>query len=141
MKLSEFVDRALDVPFVEKGRSFEGWDCWGLICVAYCELYGVELLSHTGEYSSTRRREELQTLITTRRELDGWVLHDPYEPGDVVLMKIMGRNCHTGLMLPNMWMLHVLDDVAAVVEQIDRAPWWTDQYNKIEGIYRHVRRV
>jgi len=139
MDLAEFTDRALDAPFFQKGRSFEGWDCWGLIYVAYRELYDIELPLYTGEYTSTRRREELQVLISTQM-VDDWVLHDPHEPGDVALVRMLGRNCHIGLMLPNWFMLHVQDGVSAIIEQIDRAPWRTDQYDKVEGIYRHARR-
>lgn len=140
MEFSEFVDRALDVPFVEKGRSFGGWDCWGLIYVAYRELYGIELPRYTGDYGSTRRREELQVLIKTKM-VGTWVPRDPHEIGDVALVQMLGRNCHMGLMLQKMLMLHVQDGVNATVEQIDRAPWRAEQYNKIEGIYRHVLRA
>lgn len=140
MDLVEFTDRALDVPFIEKGRDYEGWDCWGLIYVAYRDLYNIELPVYTGEYNSTRRREELQGLIT-RRKAGTWELRDPYEPGDVALVKMLGRNCHVGLMLPDMYMLHVQDHVQAVVEKIDRPPWRDKEYNKVEGIYRHVDRA
>ncbi len=140
MQIAEFVDLALDVPFVEKGRSFDGWDCWGLIYVAYNELYGIQLPDGAEEYSSTRRREELQSLIATGMIIS-WEPCDPHEPGDVALLRMMGRSCHVGLMLHDMWMLHVQAGVNAIVEQIDRAPWRTDNYNKIEGIYHHARRA
>ncbi len=138
MNLVEFTDRALDVPFVDKGRSFEGWDCWGLIYVAYREVFDINLLDGSDEYSSTRRRRELQSALA-RCKGDDWVLANPYEPGDVALVDFLGKSCHVGLMLPDMYMLHVQDDVVAI-EQIDRHPWHTDQYDKVEGIYRHVER-
>ncbi len=140
MDLAEFTDRALDVPFIEKGRSYEGWDCWGLIYMAYQDLFSIQLPEYTGEYNSTRRREELQGLIT-RRKISDWELHSPHEPGDVALVKMLGRNCHVGLMLPDMYMLHVQDGVQAIVEQIDRPPWRDKNYDKVEGIYRHVHRA
>lgn len=139
MHLAEFTDRALDVPFLERGRSYEGWDCWGLVYVAYQDLFGIELPLGTGEYQSTRRREELQSLIAARKD-ELWELHDPHEPGDVALVRMMGRACHVGLMLDGWNMLHVQDGVAAIVEPIDCPPWRCAEYNKVEGVYRHVGR-
>ncbi len=137
MTLDEFVNRALDVPFEERGRSYDGWDCWGLIYVAYRDLYEIELPTYTGEYHSTRRREELQDLIA-QRKMGGWKLSDPHRPGDVALVHMMGRNCHVGLMLSGWDMLHVQAGVSVVVEPIDRPPWRDREYDKVEGIYRYV---
>ncbi len=139
MRLPEFTDRALDVPFLEKGRSYDGWDCWGLVCVAYRDLYDIDLPELTGEYNSTRRREELQGLIAARKH-EVWEVHDPHGPGDVAIVRMMGRACHVGIMLEGWNMLHVQDGVAAIVEPIDRPPWRCADYDKVEGIYRHVDR-
>lgn len=140
MDLMQFVDRAMDVPFLEVGRDYAGWDCYGLIYMAYKDIYSIHLPLATGEYNSTRRREELQALLAIHREGE-WKLHDPYEPGDVALVKMLGRNCHIGLMLPDMYMLHVQHGVEAVVERIDRPPWRDEGYDKVEGVYRHVLRA
>lgn len=139
MFLYEFVNRALDVPFEEKGRSYDGWDCWGLIYVAYRDIYNIDLPLYTGEYQSTRRREELQNLISMEKTTT-WELHDPHEPGDVAVVKMMGRACHTGLMLSDWNMLHVQDKVAAIIEPINCPPWRDKAYDKVEGIYRHANR-
>ncbi len=137
MTLDEFVNRALDVPFEVKGRSYDGWDCWGLIYVAYRDIYEIELPTYIGEYQSTRRREDLQNLIT-QRKMRGWELNDPHQTGNVALVRMMGRNCHVGLMLSGWNMLHVQDNVLAAIEPIDRPPWQDKAYNKVEGIYRYV---
>lgn len=137
MTLDEFVDRALDVPFEEKGRSYDGWDCYGLIYVAYRDVYGVILPTYTGEYQSTRRREELQALIK-KGKMEGWVLNDPHQSGNVALVRMMGCDCHIGLMLSGWDMLHVVDGISAAIEPIDRPPWRDKTYNKVEGIYRYV---
>lgn len=139
MDLDEFIDRALDVPFKEKGRSYDGWDCWGLIYVAYRDIYNIDLPEGTGEYHSTRRREELQNIIA-RKKTEIWELHDPHEPGDVALVQMMGRNCHIGLMLKAWNMLHVQYKVGPIIEPINCSPWRCAAYDKIEGIYRHVDR-
>jgi cell wall-associated NlpC family hydrolase len=137
MTLDEFVNRALDVPFKEKGRSYDGWDCWGLIYVAYRDVYETTLPIYTGEYHSTRRREELQNLIT-QRKMGGWKLNNPHQPGNVALVRMMGRDCHIGLMLSGWDMLHVVSGVSAAIEPINRPPWRDEAYDKVEGIYRYV---
>ncbi len=139
MLINEFIERSWDVPFKEKGRSYDGWDCWGLIYVAYRDIYNINLPELTGEYSSTRRREELQSLITRKKD-EVWKLHDPHEPGDVAIVRMMGRACHTGLMLEGWNMLHVQDKVAAIIEPINCPPWRSAEYDKVEGIYQHVDR-
>ena len=138
MILDEFVNRALNVPFEEKGRSYDGWDCWGLIYVAYRDVYEIELPTHTGGYNSTRRREELRDLIMQKKD-ESWKLSDPHQPGDVAIVRMMGRDCHVGLMLSNWDMLHVQEDVSVCIEPINRPPWKDKVYDKVEGIYRYVR--
>lgn len=137
LAVAEFAERAMDVPFQEKGRSYDGWDCWGLVYVFYKEVAGVELPLYTGDYKSTRRRVELQNLITTEKN-DAWKLVDPHDVGDVAVVRMMGRYCHTGVMLADNYMLHVQELVGAVCERIDRPPWRDASYDKVEGIYRYV---
>ncbi len=137
MTLDEFVNRAMDVPFEEKGRSYEGWDCYGLIYIAYRDVYGINLPVCSDGYQSTRLRTQLQNLIS-RRKVENWELNDPHQPGDVALVRMMGRDCHVGLMLSGWNMLHVVDRISTAIEPIDRPPWRDKTYNKIEGIYRYV---
>ncbi len=137
MDLDEFVNRALDVPFEERGRSYSGWDCYGLIYIAYRDVYGINLPVCSDGYHSTREREKLQDLIV-QGKIEDWELNDPHQPGDVALVRIMGRDCHVGLMLSEWDMLHVMDRVSAAIEPIDRPPWRDKAYDKVEGIYRYV---
>lgn len=37
------AERHLRVPFVDRGRSFAGWDCWGLVMVLTRHHAGVEM--------------------------------------------------------------------------------------------------
>lgn len=40
---SDFVDRALHVPYVEGGGSFVGADCWGIVELYYRHVLGIDL--------------------------------------------------------------------------------------------------
>ena len=43
MDINEFCRKSVGVPFLQHGRDWYAWDCWGLICVAYKELFGIIL--------------------------------------------------------------------------------------------------
>lgn len=140
MTLETFADEAIIVPFEEGGRSWDGWDCWGVLYVAYKECLGVELPTYSGEYTSTRRREELAKLIEHRRT--DWVEVDSPKPFDAVLLDMMGRPCHVGLMLDDNLFIHSSEKSMTAVEDLRKAPWsGTGFVSKIEGYYRHVSRL
>lgn len=137
MNIEMFTDLALDTPFLEKGRSYVGWDCWGLIYVAYKEIFNVDLPLYTDGYKSTRRREELQSLIS-KSVLGNWEKVEEYIPGDVAVVRMLGRDCHVGLMLKDRHILHVQERVGVVIENLDQPPWKDKNYDKLEGIYHYV---
>lgn len=141
MTLPEFLDRAITVPFDEKGRSWDGWDCWGVPYLAFREVLGVELPEHTGEYSSTRRLKELRDLIDRNRRAE-WVEVDEPCAMDCVVLYMMGEASHIGLMIDDRGnFLHVEAKCMAMVENVNDRAWRGPGYDKIEGFYRHVSRT
>lgn len=139
MKLSEFADIAVSVPFVEFGRDYNGWDCWGLVFCGQRDVFGRIMPSYAGEYGSTSRRDELKRLIAMHREeRTDWALVEEPRAGDVVLLEMLGRACHIGMMLDHRNVLHTEVRCNTVVERIDREPWRGNGYDKIEGVYRYV---
>lgn len=135
--LAEFIDRAMDVPFVEGGRDYDGWDCWGLVVCCQRDVYGRILPSHSGEYGSTARRDELKALIERdKTETDLWELVDEPETGCLVLLYLYGRPCHIGVMVDHRNVLHTEAKCNTVTQRIDRTPWRGEGYDKVEGYYR-----
>lgn len=139
MTLEEFALKALPVPFVEHGRDYDGWDCWGLVRCGLRDVMGIELPSYAGDYGSTERLDELQTLVEAHR--DPWHRIDlaraAARPCDVVLLRVMGRACHVGLLLDGHKALHTEARRGTFVEDLRGAMW----AGKIEGVYRHERLV
>lgn len=140
MSLEEFAGKALDVPFLEKGRSYEGWDCWGLVFCCYRDVYGITLPSMADQYGSVKRLKELAALVDANHE--DWLSTDDPQPGNVAILNMSQHSCHVGVMLSPRMVLHI-EEVSttsdfAVVEEIDRAPWQGVNYNNVEGIYRYV---
>lgn len=52
------------IPFVDKGRSFEGVDCWGLVWLIYRELWGVELPDYLDAYDTFKDHERIAEVFT-----------------------------------------------------------------------------
>lgn len=135
--LLEFAARAVRVPFVKRGRSYDGWDCWGLIYVAYRDVLGKTIYDGADQYDDTgstpRSREQLNELF--RANMAEWSRVDGLpRPTDVALFNVAGRPLHVGLMLDQRRMLHCEEKIGTFVERIDGAAW----ARRLEGIYRHV---
>lgn len=129
--LGEFVRRALPVPFVEKGRDFSGWDCYGLVHCAYREIYGVELPAYL-EYDSTREYEQLRSLIATAKPL--WTPVKDCQVGDVALFTISGQPIHVALVVDRRNALHAESKLGTFLEPIRGVVWG----KRLEGIYRYA---
>ena len=89
MTPDEFAARAIRVPFVDKGRDWDAWDCWGMVYVFHRDVLGVALPSYTEHYQdagdSPETRKALRDLIAA--SMGAWRRVETPEPGDVVLIK------------------------------------------------------
>ena len=61
--IDEFIVKAIKVPFVDKGREYSGWDCWGSVCCFYRDVKGVILPQYL-DYDSSTEYRQLQELIS-----------------------------------------------------------------------------
>lgn len=95
MTATEFVRRAVGIPWVRWGSAWDGADCYGLI-VLYCrEVLGIEL----GDVPQT-------DIAAGFAEASGWVACGP-EDGAVGWMAWRdGAPSHCGIVLPGGSMLH-----------------------------------
>jgi len=138
MQLSQFIDKALEVPFLDRGRSWMGWDCWGLVYMAYREVRNINLPYYTGQYSSSIRRNELNNLIKAEKQKTVvWSSVTDPEAMDGVLIRLLGRNCHIGLMIDKTHFIHAEAKVMTHIGKVDDIFWRGEGYDKIEGFYRY----
>lgn len=127
MTLLEFTRRAIAVPFKERGRGWDGWDCWGLVYIAYRECYGRELPDYLFGYKTTKDMRGLHDLIA-KEKAAGWHKVEAPEPGDVAVLFHQGRAMHCGLYLGGDEILHCDNGPETCVEKL--------RAFKIEGFYR-----
>jgi len=129
------ANRYIGIPFAERGRSWEGCDCWGLVRLVYAEEYGIDLPSYLDEDYTTTDGPHVSSLID-HRKADGWRPLPPGEEraGDVVLLRVTGLPCHVGIVLRPGQMLHIMRGTNACVER-----YWSPLWNRrVMGIYRHA---
>lgn len=120
-----------DVFFKERGRTREGVDCWGLVCLFYKDFFNIELEDHLDCYSSVTDRT---IAVRAQREIET-VWQNVKEPrkGDVILCRLAGRPMHVGLYIPIGNMLHIERGSYPVIEELGGIKW----KNRILGFYRH----
>lgn len=130
MKLIDFINMAIGVPFLDQGRDFHGWDCWGLILRAYRECFEIELpdLDRCTVLSYEQGRELFDSLAVVYQEVE----IDRGRAGDVVVLR--GVPCHAGLVVKPGLMLHVDEKCDTCVEPYNSGVWKT----RVIGIYRHA---
>lgn len=121
----------IGVKFTEKGRDRNGVDCWGLVCLIYKELKGIELPSRADTYSSTKDKETIAALIEKWHD-DFWVEVKEPEMFDVLVLKIAGVPFHVGIYLHDKKFIHCANGVGTVVERLDSLRW----KNNLIGAYR-----
>ena len=121
MILRDFVAAAISVPFIEKGRTYEGWDCWGLIRCAYKDVYDIDLPSYTDNYESTKEQQLLRTIIAAHR-LDGAWRQIGKRPGSIAVIYNLGYPTHIGLVISNYDIIHAQRGIGTVVQEIKELP-------------------
>jgi len=123
----------ITVPFKEKGRSKNGWDCWGVAYVMYKEFLNINLPLYLDDYVSTSEKDVLGILIEGQLEAMWQEVEKP-APFDIVNIRLQGRPMHIGVYIGSGRFIHALEKNGTVIERIDSIIW----ENRIVGYYRYV---
>lgn len=133
MNFHDFASRAVGVPFREKGRDFDGWDCGGLLVACYREVRGIALPSHLQDYRHPKDALGVAGIVAAEKAARWRPVADPAAMDCVVLL-IDRRPVHVGVMLDARSFLHVDRGIETCVEAVDGIVW----RNRVEGFYRLV---
>ena len=119
----------IGVPYLFRGRTPSGWDCWG--CVRHCraELFGLESPDWSEAYALRDGAHPVHLAEVTARliseRLAAWRPVPP-GPGAVALLSVFNRPAHVGLMISEVDMLHAFGRAETCIERVD-GPRWRDR--------------
>jgi cell wall-associated NlpC family hydrolase len=124
------VNRFIGIPYIDKGRTFAGCDCWGLVDLFYREQLSIQLPDYTAVYAGAADVSGNEVLLMVGRS--AWKPVDEPAIGDLFLFRILGYACHVGIALGDGDFLHVLRGRNSTAEPLDSFTW----RNAKEGAYR-----
>lgn len=139
------VSKYRKIPFKEKGRTYEGVDCWGLGYLLYNEILGIAVPSYSEEYDNTEDSDELAALINNEKTYWEKIKHDPslkpydlkvikkLKPLDVVIIRLKNEPMHCGFYVGEGKFIQCLEEVGVTVEKLDSIMW----RNRIVEYRRH----
>lgn len=133
--MSMWVLKYMNIPFKEKGRDFDGCDCWGLIRLIYKNELGIELPNYLECYNTTNDREQLSKVISEESNIH-WI-HPAFgyeKEFDVVILNMRGVPMHIGIVTKSGFMLHCAKGINTAHEKYKNTIRWQD---KVKGFARY----
>ena len=123
------------IPFLDRGRTRAGADCWGLICILFSEMLNIEL-PRLDQYENTKDEYRPMMDAIVRAERIGWldIPAGEEKPFDVIVLKLAGLPVHVGVVVRPGVMIHCLRGAGTVVEDYRSRKW----KNQVEGFCRHA---
>jgi cell wall-associated NlpC family hydrolase len=133
--IPDWARRYVGIPWKDSGRDALGSDCFGLVRLVLLEQFRVDLPSYVGAYVSAHEREEVSSLIAGHVATDGcWMPVAMPRAGDGIVLRILNRPWHVGLMVSPHAFLHVQETQGySTIERLDDSRW----ARRIVGFYRH----
>lgn len=121
----------MEIPFLEKGRSMDGGDCWGLVGLIYKNELGIELPDYLDYYETTNDRDILAQTIKDERN-QHWESPDDKKEFDVIILNMRGVPMHVGVITKPNHMIHCAKGIGTVHENYTTARW----KHKVMGVAR-----
>ena len=133
MSLPEFLGLAVGIPFRERGRDYDGCDCYGIVFLAYRDVLGLSLPSFAEAYTTTEDRAALAALIDG--EMGPWVEIPAGQERalDAVLMTEGRFPRHIGIVVKPGFVLHVARSHESRIERYDSSRF----RRRVHGFFRH----
>ncbi len=121
------------IPFRDRGRGRDGFDCWGLVIDVLERQFGIcGLPDYRDRYVQSADGPVVLAVVEEGRSL--WRRVERPVVGSVVMLKIMRRPVHCGIVIAPNTFMHALAGVGIVVEELNSITW----RNRIEGFYEYA---
>jgi len=113
----------LDIPFVDRGRDWNGCDCWGLVRLIATHEFGRGYPMLSGRYETSEDGNTVQELIDTERSKWQEIKAGQEKFGDFVTLFVKGAECHVGTVLSENRLIQTMKSTGPTIERYDRNPW------------------
>lgn len=124
------LEKYIGLKYKEKGRDFDGLDCWGLARLFYKNEFKIDLPSFSSEYTQTDV-QRIEELIAQYKE--GWESTEQPEEGSIVLFRVLGSESHVGIVINKEQFLHVRENQDSAIENLS-SPFWK---KRIVGYFKY----
>ena len=124
MNLSNYIG----IPYKDKGKDFEGLDCFGMVQLYYKLEKNVILPEYL--YSSSMNDNSVALAISVNKKT--WESVSIPDKDDIIVFNIKGLPLHTGIYLGDGDFLHSFGGTDTCIESLDSLRW----NKRIEGFYR-----
>ena len=110
------------IPYLDKGRSLAGVDCWGLVHLVFTRHLGMaDFPSYADRYASDDERAEISAIVAGEAELPIWSrIGDAPRPFDILFFRRGRWDSHAALVVSGSLMLHTSAAAGqSVIERFD----------------------
>lgn len=126
-KVPCWVRSYVGLPYIPRGRTLDGVDCWGLFRLVQRDQYGIEVPSFADDVAYTRR-EDAHAVIKFLKEHKGGLGWHPIPidnalEGDGILFRLFGGPMHVGTIVARNTVLHIDEGTASVAEPFNETLW------------------
>lgn len=133
--MADPFDEFVGIPFLDRGRTVAGADCWGLTRLALLKVAGLELPAYDEHYSSASERRINAEMIDGKSSMGDWceVAAGSEQRFDVVVMRDGRFHSHMALVTRPGRMLHTYQGSGSCVDRYHNSPF----REKVVAFYRH----
>lgn len=127
------VSRYMPIPFKERGRDYDGADCYGLYYLFARDEKGVQVPSYAEAYATCMDKEEISAIIR-QETASTWepIEQSEVQAGDLVVLRIAGHPWHCGVMLDRHKFLHIEIGANVCRDDVTSVRW----AKRVDGFYR-----
>lgn len=132
--MMNWTDKYIGIPFVSKGRTELGCDCYGLVRLILAVECGIMLNEYANGYSEANNVLDVQEAIRSNLAVVKPIQAEELQEFDIVLFKFKGAVCHMGIVVdPNTKrFIHVMRGRDTHTASLDQLLY----RRRIEGFYR-----
>ena len=123
------IMKYIKIPFKDRGRDENGVDCFGLVQMIYQDEFKIQLPSYIEMYANEKDKKAICHAINSEKKLSGWLETTTPKFGNLIILNLLGRPLHLGVMLDENTFIHCMKGKGTIIENTSDISW----RNRING--------